>query len=285
MTATAILSRRFAGAACLVSGLMTSLDLALWLAVVSRSLGWIDEPDEDGGTVTDIWLQEDAAPVYVHGRDLLAATGQRSHDRLRRPFERLEASVVSLAMSTDRTHRLWQGWEEGAGIDRYTPVDRAMVSGVALHVCLVAEEKWPLRVDLAGMAAFGSRHSCWIYLRALAWLAGAGTPKDWGRTPPGDKVSLTIPIGALHRALGTNALSGMGQWNEKAFGPGGRGGPVHRDLASVGIKLETAWTMAGTGARRVPVALGITVSRAPVGARRVRRQDVRLSRSTASSAP
>ena len=281
---TALLSRRFAGAVCLVSGPMTSLDMALWLAAVSRTLGLIDEPDEDGATAADIWLMEDAAPVYVHGRDLLAATGQRSHDRLRRPFERLGESVVSLALATGRTHRLWQGWE-ASPVDRHTPVERGFVSGMALHVSMVADEPWPLTVDLKGMAAFKSRHSAILYLRVLAWLAGGGTPKAWGRTPPGDEVSLTVPMDGLHRALGTDALRGMGEWNEKAFGTGGRGGPVHQDLASVGIRLDTEWQMAGTGGRRVPVGLRIKVARAQAGARPGRRQAVRLSRSSASSAP
>ncbi|TXM68554.1 hypothetical protein [Methylobacterium sp. WL120] len=266
---------------------MTSLDLSLWLAVVAGTLGIDDEPDDETGlTLVDAWLmnEDDVAPVYCRGADLLAATGLRSHRQLRRPFDRLAASVVRVSLKDGPDVRLWKGWE-ASPIDRNTPVERGIVSALALNFGLLVKDPWPIEVDLRGMAAFGSRHSAILYLRSLAWLAGAGTPKDWGRTPPGERVSLTIPIAALHRALGTNALRGMGQWNERAFGPGGRGGPVHRDLASVGLRLETTWVMAGTGARRVPVALGITVARAPVGARRVRRQDVRKSRSSASSAP
>ncbi len=54
-----------------------------------------------------------------------------------------------------------------------------------------------------------------------------------------------------------------GDWNAKAFGPGARGGPVHEDLAAAGIRLRTEWVMAsaGYGARQVPKALRLTVSR------------------------
>ncbi|MBD8909074.1 hypothetical protein [Methylorubrum zatmanii] len=253
-------SRRFAASLSIIDGPATSLDLALWLGAVSHALRLEDEPAEGELPLRTAWILEDAAPVSISGRTLLAAAGVRSHGTLVRPFERLAETNVSLGGRKGRTHRLWHGWE-GDPIDRMTPEEVGIVSGVALAWGMIHGQAWPVVANVTAMARFRSRFSAVIYLRALAWMAGAGTPTTWKRTAPGDHVTVTIPMRDLARAMGTRQLQGMGPWNAKAFGTGGRGGPVHDDLKSAGILLRTKWNMAGTGARRVPLSLEVRASR------------------------
>lgn len=272
---TVPLSRRFAASLAIAEGPMTSLDLALWLGFVTHALTLDDAPEEAGGTTRQAWLVDDEAVVWAHGRTLLAATGLRSYAQLGRPFERLAATEVTFGRQGHR-HRLWHGWE-GSPVDRDTPTEVGLVSGFALAWGSIEGQLWPVSVNLSAMARFRSRFSAVVYLRALAWLAGAGTPSTWKRTPPGADVTLTIPVRDLARALGTSQLAGMREWNAKAFGTAGRGGPVHEDLETAGIRLVTTWVMAGEGLRQVPVALRIRVSRSAAAAPKGRRQ--RQSRS------
>lgn len=253
-------SRRFAASLSIVDGPATSLDLALWLGAVSRSLALKDEPEKGALPLRTQWIVSDAAPVWISGRNLLAAAGVRSHGTLVRPFERLAETNVSLGGRKGRTHRLWHGWE-GDPIDRVTPEEVGIVSGVALAWGMIHGQAWPVVANVTAMARFRSRFSAILYLRTLAWMAGAGTPSTWQRTAPGDHVTVTIPMRDLARALGTGQLQGMGPWNAKAFGTAGRGGPVHEDLMSAGVRLRTRWVMAGAGARQVPVALEVRASR------------------------
>lgn len=253
-------ARRFAASFSIVDGPATSLDLALWLGAVSHALTMEEEPAEGEVPLRTAWIQSDVAPIWLCGRTLLAAAGVRSHTALVRPFERLAETTVSLGGRKGVTHRLWQGWE-GNPIDRLTPKERGVVSGRALAWGMIPGQAWPVAANLTAMAHFRSRFSAVIYLRALAWMAGAGTPTTWKRTAPGDHVTVTIPMRDLARALGTGQLQGMGPWNKKAFGTGGRGGPVHDDLLSAGVRLRTRWLMAGAGARQVPVALEVRASR------------------------
>lgn len=278
------LSRRFAASLGVVDGPMTSLDLALWLAFVCHALTVVDEVDEDGITTRMACLLDptDGFPVWAHGRTLLAATGLRSHALLERPFARLSETTVSLGGRKGRTHRLWHGWE-GSPIDRTTPTEIGHVSAAALAWGMIDGQLWPVAVDLTALARFRSRFSAIIYLRALAWMHGAGTPTAWERTAPGTDVSLRIPMSDLARALGTGQLDGMGPWNAKGFGTAGRGGPVHEDLESAGIRLRTTWVMAGAGARKVPVALKVRVSRTARAVQPVRKRRQASSPSRPSS--
>lgn len=257
------LSRYFAAGLCLRGGSLTSLDLCLWLAAVSGTLALVDEPDAEGVTMRDHWATaaDDAAPVWVVGRVLLEATGQRGYGQLARSFERLAEARASIGLHGADAHQLWHGWEADP-VSRDAPIERGVVSGILLTMAMIEGDPHPVSVNLSAMAGFRSRFSALIYLRALGWMAGAGTPKAWNRTKPGTSVTVTVPIGELHRALGTDSLAMVGDWNAKAFGAGGRGGPVHDDLATAGIRLKTDWRMAagGYGTRQLPTALRITVS-------------------------
>lgn len=280
---TVPLSRRFAASLAIAAGPATSLDFALWLGFVAHALTLDDGPDEAGGTTRQTWLVDDEAAVWAHGRTLLAATGLRSYAQLQRPFERLATTEVTFGRQ-GRRHRLWHGWE-GSPANRDTSCEVGLVSGFALAWGMIDGLKWPVSVNLSAMARFRSRFSAVVYLRALAWLAGAGTPSTWKRTPPGNDVTLTIPVRDLARALGTSQLAGMREWNAKAFGTAGRGGPVHEDLETAGIRLVTHWVMAGAGLRQVPVALRIRVSRSAVAAPKGRRQRQASRSSNESVAP
>lgn len=295
MPFTVPLSRTFAASLCLVAGPATSLDLALWLGTVADALILVDDPDEHGLTMRDAWTtaEGDEAPLFMAASTLLQATGLRTHAQLERPFERLSDTSWSLGLHGDHRLRLWHGWEASPA-DRGNPVDRGIVSGLALAQAMIHEVRFTVSVNVGAMARFRSRYSALIYMRALAWLTGAGTPKSWKRTPPGKgrPVSVTVPVDELHRALGTDSLRMVGDWNAKAFGRDAKGGPVHEDLASTGIRLRTEWIMAsaGYGARQVPTALRLTVSRI-AGAerrpptRRPRQSSQASSRSSASSMP
>ncbi|GBU19681.1 MULTISPECIES: hypothetical protein [unclassified Methylobacterium] len=263
-------SRNLAASLSVVDGPMTSLDLALWLGLVCHALTLEDEPDADGGTLRDEWILSDEAVVWAHGRTLLAATGMRAYSQLERPFERLAATTVSIGRR-GRGHRLWKGWE-ASPVDRETPTEVGIVSGAVLAWGSIHGQPWTVPVNLSALARFRSRFSAIVYLRALAWLAGAGTPSTWKRTPPGDDVTVTIPVQDLPRALGTAQLDGMREWDAKALGTAGRGGPVQEDLETAGIRMVTQWVMAGAGRRQVPVALRIRVSRGAVAAPKGRRQ-------------
>ena len=282
------LSRYFAAGLCLRGGSLTSLDLCLWLAAVSGTLALVDEPDESGLTMRDHWMTAhgDAAPVWIAGPVLLQATGQRGYALLERSFERLAEARVSIGLHGPAdAHRLWHGWE-ATPVSKEDPIDRGVVSGLMLTQAMIEGDPHPVAVNLSAMAAFRSRFSALIYLRALGWMAGAGTPKSWSRTRPGPRVSVTVPIGDLHRALGTDSLAMVGDWNAKAFGPGGRGGPVHEDLATAGIRLKTEWRMgaAGYGTRQVPTGLRITVSTIAGAERRPLPRRPRQSSSSSISA-
>jgi hypothetical protein len=250
---------------------------------VADALPLVDEPAEDGSTMRDVWAVDDAAAIWMSGRTLLEATGLRSHTQLRRPFERLAQSRVSLGLADDHTHVLWQGWE-GFAIDRQYPREVGVVSGLCLAYALI-HERWPVLVDVSALARFRCRYSGILYLRALAWLAGAGTSKRWERSPPGPRVTITVPVQDLHRALGHGNLRMVGEWNTQAFGAGGRGGPVHEDLARAGIRLKTEWiaAAAGYGTRQTPVALRITVAKIERAARVPSRPRLKLKRPQASS--
>lgn len=269
---TVPLSRRFAASLCVVEGPMTSLDLALWLGFVAHALAMDDGPigPMEDGSLRESWLLNDEAVVWAPGRNLIAATGMRSYAQLERPFERLAATKVSIGRR-GREHRLWHGWEESS-VDRCNPAQVGIVSGVALAWGSIEGQLWPVSVNLSAMARFRSRFSAIAYLRALAWLAGASTPSTWKRTPPGDDVTLTIPVQDLPRAFGTTQLPGMRDWNAKAFGTAGRGGPVQEDLETAGIRMATKWVMAGAGRRQVPVALRVRMSRNAVASPKGRRQ-------------
>lgn len=285
---TVAVSRVFCGSLCLRSGSLQPVDMALWLASVSGALILVDEPDEDGVMMRDFWrvAEDDAAPIYIEGSSLLRATGLRGHGLTRRPFERLAEAEVSLGRDGPARHRLWHGWEANP-VSRDHPVDRGIVSGMVLSMAMIEEDPFPVSVNLSAMAAFKSRYSTLVYLRALAWLNGIGTPKSWARTKPGSRVTVTIPLSDLAKALGTDSPAMMGEWNEVAFGREGGGGPVHADLATAGIRLETEWQTAsvGYGTRRVPSALRITVARIRGSERRpLLRRPRQASRSSASSA-
>lgn len=282
---TVRLSRRFAGGLSIRSGTATSLDIALWLGAVSEAIAIPDEPDAEGLTKRDVWMVSDEAPVDITGSTMLRATGLRSHGLLVRPLERLAETEVSLG-SSGAKYRLWQGWEADP-VGRDNPVDRGIVSGMALATAMLQGQPFPVEVNLSAMAAFRSRFSAVVYLRALAWMAGHGTPTAWHRTKPGPRVSLTVPMADLPRALGTDSLAMMGDWNAKALGARGRGGPVHEDLATAGIRLATDWRMEGVGygSREVPTALRITVSRIAGAQRRpLPRRPRQSSKSSSSSA-
>lgn len=279
------LSRTLAGSLCLSDGALTPVDMALWLGTMADALILVDEPDAEGVTLRDAWrtAADDAAPLYMAGRTLLEATGLRTHGALVRPFERLAAARLSLGLDGD-TYSPWHGWEADP-IGRDNPVDRGVVSGMLLTMGMIHDTRYPVSVNLSAMARFRSRVSPFLYLRALAWLAGAGTPKAWRRSPPGDRVTVTVPMGELHRAIGVAGGAMVGDW-VGAFGPGGRGGPVHADLVTAGIRLETAWRMgaAGYGTRQVPTGLRITVARIAGAEQRPLPRRPRQSSSSSASA-
>lgn len=279
------LSRTLAGSLCLSEGMLTPVDLALWLAAMADELVRVDDPDATGVTLRDAWrtAEDDAAPIYIAGRKLLAATGLRTHGALVRPFERLAGARLSLGLDGDG-YRPWHGWEVDP-IGRDNPVDRGIVSGMLLTMGMIHDTRYPVSVNLSAMARFRSRVSPLLYLRALAWLAGAGTPKAWRRSPPGDRVTVTVPMGDLHRAIGVPGGAMVGDW-AGAFGPGGRGGSVHADLATAGIRLSTEWRMsaAGYGTRQVPTGLRITLSRVAGAERRPLPRRPRQSSSSSASA-
>lgn len=284
------LSRTFAGSLCLSEGMLTPVDMALWLAAMADELVRVDDPDASGVTLRDAWrtAEDDAAPIYMAGRKLLQATGLRTHGALARPFERLAAARLSLGQDGD-TFTPWHGWEVDP-IGRDNPVDRGVVSGMLLTMGMIHDTRFPVSVNVSALGRFRNRTSPWLYLRALAWMAGAGTPKSWKRSPPGDRVAVTVPMGELHRAIGVPGGAMVGDW-AGAFGPGGRGGPVHADLATAGIKLETTWRMGATGygTRQVPTGLRITVARVAGAERRPLprrpRQPSSSSSASASSRP
>lgn len=263
------LSRTLAGSLCLAEGVLTPVDVALWLAAMADALILVDDPDTAGVTLRDAWrtAADDAAPLFMAGRTLLEATGLRTHGALVRPFERLAAARLYLGLDGD-AYRPWHGWEADP-INRDNPIDRGVVSGMLLTMGMIHDTRFPVSVNVSAMARFRSRVSPFLYLRALAWLAGAGTPKAWKRSPPGDRVTVTVPMGELHRAIGVPGGAMVGDW-VGAFGPGGRGGPVNADLATAGIRLETAWRMGttGYGTRQVPTGLRITVARVAGAERR-----------------
>lgn len=285
---TVAVSRMFCASLCLRSGSLQPVDMALWLAAVSGALILVDEPDADGVTMRDFWrvAEDDAAPLYIEASSLLRATGLRGHGMTVRPFERLAEAEVSLGRDGPARHQLWHGWEADP-VSRDHPVDRGIVSGMVLSMAMVEGDPFPVSVNLSALAAFRCRYSTIVYLRALAWLNGIGTPKAWGRTKPGNRVTVTVPLSDIAKALGTDSPEMVGDWNALAFGREGRGGPVHADLATAGIRLETEWQTAsvGYGARRVPSALRITVARIRGAERRpLRRRPRQSSRSSSSSA-
>ncbi len=194
---TVPLARTFAASLCVVEGPATSLDVALWLGVVADALLIVDEPDERGLTMRDglLTAEDDQAPLPIAARTLLEATGLGTHRQLERPFERLAETAWSLGLHDGQRLRLWHGWEAPeTPADRQTPVERGLVSGLALAQAMPHDTRFWLTVDVAAMARFRSRFSALIYLRALAWIAGAGTPKAWKRTPPGEGKPVSVTV-------------------------------------------------------------------------------------------
>ncbi|TXN71906.1 hypothetical protein [Methylobacterium sp. WL6] len=257
------ISRRVCASLCLADGPATPLDMALWLAVVGDMAAIVDEPDEDGITMLDGWAVSDAAAVWCHRDTLLAATGQPRLSDLARPFDRLGRTEFTLGLTNPRRFRLWRGWEFDAP-SRLEPTAVGIVSGMVMTQTMIHGDPFPVAVDALGMARFRSRWSPLVYMRCLAWLAGAGTAKSWQRSRPGDTVVVTIPVDALHRGLGSGTLTWPGDWNARAFGRGGRGGPVHEDLESVGIRLKTEWVQGRVGLYMQTTGLRMTVSRLKV---------------------
>ena len=60
------LSRTLAGSLCLSEGMLTPVDLALWLAAMADELVRVGDPDASGVTLRDAWrtTEDDAAPIY-----------------------------------------------------------------------------------------------------------------------------------------------------------------------------------------------------------------------------
>lgn len=268
------ISRDLAAGLTLVSGPMTALDLSLWLGALGHAFSLEDTPDKDGVTLRDQFATEGVAPVWLHGRTLLQATGMRSHTQLVRPFERLGESFVRIGRpghGNTQTYRLWEGWE-GTPIHRGHEIERAYFPGIPVAYGMIHGRHAPIVVDVEALAAFRSRFSAILFLRALAWMNGANRPSSWGRSTPGDAVTVKVPIDELQEAFGIGSLQGLRSWNDNALGPRGLGGPVHADLASAGVGLRTEWIFFGTGHRKTATGLKITVwSRKPVEKRAERR--------------
>lgn len=281
------ISRDLAAGLTLVSGHMTALDLALWLGALGHAFSLEDTPDRDGMTMKDQYAIEGVAPVWMHGRTLLQATGLRSHTQLIRPFERLGESVVRIGRpghGNTATYRLWEGWE-GTPINRTHAVDRGYFPGLPVAYGMIHGRHAPIVVDVEALASFRSRFSALIYLRALAWMNGANRPSSWGRSAPGDSVTVKVPIEQLWEAFGIGTLQGVKAWNVNALGPRGLGGPVHADLASAGVGLRTDWVFIGTGNRKTATHLKITAwRRKPIEKRVERRGGWRRQLSVSSSA-
>ncbi len=192
---------------------------------------------------------------------LLQATGLRTHAQLERPFERLSDTSWALGLHGDHRLRLWHGWRRPR---RTGQSGRSgIVSGLALAQAMIHEVRFTVSVNVGAMARFRSRYSALIYSgRSLGSQApvrprAEADPARQGR-PFLSPCPWTSPPGAGHRfAADGGGLECQG------VGRDAKGGPVHEDLASAGLRLRTEWVMApaGYGARQVPTALRLTVSR------------------------
>ncbi|MEL6061861.1 MULTISPECIES: hypothetical protein [unclassified Methylobacterium] len=278
------ISRDLAAGMTLVEGPLTPLDLAMWLGALGHAFTIEDEPDAEGLTLRDRWAI-DGANLWVHGKALLDATGMRSHSQLVRPFERLGESRIRIGQAgrgNDATYRLWEGWE-GTPIHRGHPVEVGYFPGIPVVYGMIHGKAHPIVLDVEGLAAFRTRFAAFLYLRVLAWMNGANTPRAWHRTPPGDRVTVTVPVEDLPYAFGIGTLTTVKQWNLNALGARGEGGPVHADLASVGIGLKTQWQWLGTGNRKTAIGLRITAWRSKPIEKRVERRGGRRTRQLSGS--